>query len=590
MSVVTGGSRISKTTLRNAQRQDPAIGKVLKFKESGRWPSPWERRRESPATRVLLRQRSKLYLGKDGLLYRNSGTNAQLLLPKCFHSTVFKELHQEMGHLGADRVIQLARERFYWPKMESDIIHFVTQACPCLKQRQPNLSTRAPLTSVTTSSPFELVSIEFLHLEQSSGGYEYILVIVDHFTRFAQAYPTKNKSSTTAADRLYNDFVLRFGFPVKILHDQGREFENKLFQRLHQLSGVTRLRTTPYHAQGNGKVERFNRTLLSMLRTLPENQKSKWKDSLNKVVHAYNCTRNDVTGFSPFYLLFRRSPRLPVDLMFGLSRDEACVTHRGYAEKWQIAMNEAYSLSAKNNLQSTVAGKKQYDKKVRFSSLQPGDRVLVRSLSERGGRGKLRSYWEQQIHVVMLWLGREGTFLYTRSGLKDRLESLECCIGIFYCVLFFPVDPLEPPLYSIRETVSTSPSKTVAGRPQTYEFGASESEDEDEPSGLLPPEFETLQMSAPTGDPERLVADQPEQDTNEVMTEDVETPHHDEVTDEPVLPDSEAEDDLVTEQETEPNHCRPMRARRPPNVLCYDQLGNPNNNLYFKRVTPITMR
>ena len=80
--------------------------------------------------------------------------------------------------------------------------------------------------------------------------------------------------------------------------------------------------------------------------------------------------------------------------------------------------------------------------------------------------------------------------------------------------------------------MSTSPSKTVASRPQT-EFGASESGDEDEPSGLLPPEFETLQMSAPTGDPERLVADQPEQDTNEVMTEDIETPHHDEVTDEP---------------------------------------------------------
>ena len=73
-------------------------------------------------------------------------------------------------------------------------------------------------------------------------------------------------------------------------------------------------------------------------------------------------------------------------------------------------------------------------------------------------------------------------------------------------------------------------------------------------------------MSARTGDPERLVADQPEQNTNEVMTEDVETPHH-EVTDEPVVPDSEAEDDLVTEQETEQNHCHPMRARRPPNVM-----------------------
>ena len=113
-----------------------------------------------------------------------------------------KNFMREMGHLGAPRVVQLARERFYWPNMEDDIIHFVTKVCPYLKQRRPSFSTRAPLHNVTTSYPFELVSIDFLHLEASSGGYEYILVVIDHFTRFAQAYATKNKSAKTAADCL----------------------------------------------------------------------------------------------------------------------------------------------------------------------------------------------------------------------------------------------------------------------------------------------------------------------------------------------------------------------------------------------------
>ena len=105
--------------------------------------------------------------------------------------------------------------------MKADIEFFTGNVCRCLKQRAPVTKTCAPLQPIMTTSPFELVSIDFVHLEKSRGDYEYILVIVDHFTRYVQAYAIQNKSAKTAANKLYNDFILHFGFPHKIHHDQG---------------------------------------------------------------------------------------------------------------------------------------------------------------------------------------------------------------------------------------------------------------------------------------------------------------------------------------------------------------------------------
>ena len=562
---------INKSSVLEAQKQDQMIGRVLTFLKTGKWPKSWELRRELPATKVLLRQRRKLYCDKDGLLHRRSKSYSQLVLPKRFHTVVFKELHQEMGHLGAPRVVQLARERFYWPNMEDDITHFVTKVCPCLKQKQPNLSTRAPLHSVTTSYPFELVSIDFLHLEPSSGGYEYILVIIDHFTRFAQAYATKNKSATTAADRLFNDFVLRFGFPAKILHDQGREFENKLFHRLEKLSGVTRLRTTPYHPQGNGKVERFNRTLLHMLRTLPESKKHKWKDSLNKVVHAYNSTRNDTTGFSPFYLLFGRSPRLPVDLMFGLSRAETGMNHSEYTDKWKVAMAEAYALARQNIFKSAGEGKKQYDRKVRFSKLQPGDRVLVRNLSERGGPGKLRSHWEQAVHIIVEQKSDLPVYEVTPEGRKGKSRTL-------HRNLLLPCDFIQSDLPEpVAQRTQESRRRSVpVNQPEGEVHPGSDSGDEGEFPGLSPNELEMLQSSTPLAETD-IQEQMPTDGTQEeLLPDDAENlSEHDEAT--PVTEDC-SPSPSATEDEQEPVEPRsyPMRNRRPPNILCYDHLGNPS--------------
>ena len=211
------------------------------------------------------------------------------------------------------------------------------------KTKEAHILIRAPSQTFVASSPFELISLDFMHLEKSSGVYEYILLIVDSFTRFTQAYPCKNKSAHMAASKIYNDFKTRFGFPSRIHRDQGTEFENDLFHQLEKLCGVVQSHTTPYYPQSNGQVERMNRTLISMLRTLPEDQKGKWKDHLNKVIHAHNSTKHEATGHSPFLLLFGRSPCLPIDLIFGTYPSSAPTKYREFVKNWKTAMQEAYA-------------------------------------------------------------------------------------------------------------------------------------------------------------------------------------------------------------------------------------------------------
>ena len=392
--------------LKRDQEEDEYIGPTIAILK-GDQPVAEPPTTESTATlhKLLLRERSRLFFDEDQILRRKaSGGQQQVVLPLKHRDMVFKTLHTDMGHLGAERVMQLARQRVYWPKMRDDINMFTQQRCRCKAQRKIRQEAVAPLTSIHSSMPMEIVAIDFLHLEKSSTGCEYILLLVDHFTRYAQAYPTKNKSALTVAKNIFNDFVLRFGLPGRILHDQGREFDNSLFKELENFCGIVRSRTTPYHPQGNGACERMNSTLLSMMRTLSESDKPGWHRHVNKLVAAYNATTHSSTGYSPHFLLFGREPLLPLDVILGGHRGGAQRAHsyNNFVMEWESRMKEAYEIARQNVQKVKNYSEERWKRRLIASTLQPGDKVLIKNKrGDQTGPGKLRAYWEQDIYLVV---------------------------------------------------------------------------------------------------------------------------------------------------------------------------------------------
>ena len=141
-----------------------------------------------------------------------------------------------------------------------------------------------------------------------------MLVVTDSLTKYSWAFPKRNQQASTVAKLLWEKILVHFGFPQRLHSDQGHDFESRIIKDLCKVAGIEKPRTTPYHPQGNGQTERFNRTLLGMLGTLDDDQKCEWPEHVAPLVYAYNCTKHSSTGYSPYFLMFGRCPRLPIDL------------------------------------------------------------------------------------------------------------------------------------------------------------------------------------------------------------------------------------------------------------------------------------
>ena len=208
---------------------------------------------------------------------------------------------------------------------------------------------RAPLCPIWAYALLELVHLDYTSIESTMElnkppVVKNVLLMMDHFTRYALVVVMKDQTAKTVTKVFYKCFRAVFGVPVKLLSDRGANFTSTLVEELCAAFSIQKCRTTAYHAQCNGQVEHFHQMLFCMIGKLVHNKKAQWEQHLPELLQAYNSTQSAVTGYSPYYLMFGRCPHLPVDYYFLTVSTFKC-SHRvpAYVMEVRRHFKEAYA-------------------------------------------------------------------------------------------------------------------------------------------------------------------------------------------------------------------------------------------------------
>ena len=290
------------------EEDDPLLKEILFFRHRGSLPTSAERRQLSHPATALLRQWDRL-VEEDGVLFRrvfrsDDGEEfLQLVLPAVLKQETLHQLHQEHGHQGIERTIELVRQRGYWPVMASDTKNWVQQCERCQIAQDSGRVPHSYMGHLLASWPNEILALDFMLLEPSRNGLENILDLMDVISKFTVAVPTRDQWASTVAQVVVSEWFYKFGVPSRLHSDQGRSFESSLIHQFCALYGVAKSRTTPYHPAGNGQCKKFNRTLHNLLLTLPASRKRDWASCLPQVLFCCNTTPHQSNGEAPFYLM-----------------------------------------------------------------------------------------------------------------------------------------------------------------------------------------------------------------------------------------------------------------------------------------------
>lgn len=380
--------------MRKAQNADPVVADVLEWVSAGVRP-PYEAiQNKSYQIKAFWHKYGELVI-HDGLLFRrprDSGKFLQLVVPSAIVPKVLGELHsgEFAGHFGLSKMCNLITSRFYWPGFYGDAKEWCSRCQACAIRKMPSNRHCAPLQPVVVNSPGEFVATDLTKMPKSKKGNNYILVVQDYFTKYVDLYALPDQEALPVAQKLFTDYISKHGAPLTLHSDQGKQFECKVVKELNETFGIRKTRTSPYHPQSDGQVERFNRTLKDMVSKHTSNSGNEWDDHLQQLALAYNTSVHSSTGFTPFFLNHGREARLPIDLVYGPPPDNRQSPSK-FVKDTVESLTKAFTTVRDNLSQAHKRQKDNYDTRVHHKPYKPGDRVWLHNPASL--RQKLAPRW-----------------------------------------------------------------------------------------------------------------------------------------------------------------------------------------------------
>ena len=362
------------------QSNDPETKIIYQALKEGRDRPPSNvMENQSYETRCLWSLWNQLVLDK-GVMFLQHGPNymARLIVPQSHVNVTLSKLHEELGHAGINKLEIAARRRFWWPHQHRDVTNFCNSCQQCGAMKPPSRPNRAPLQPVKAGFPNEIVAMDIMGpMPQTSRRNRYILVLVDYFTKWCEAVPLAEIDATTVANAVLAHWICRWGAPSQLHSDRGTNFESSLMLQICSALKIDKTRTTAYHPQGNGLVERTNRSIKTMLRVITQKDPHSWDISLPHCLLAYRGTVHKSTGQTPHFMWTGREARLPSDLSLpSTHRKETCI-HQ-YVQRMLDDIRCAHQ-AARDHLETTQRYQKDYhDKRCFGTPVAVGDKVWLK--------------------------------------------------------------------------------------------------------------------------------------------------------------------------------------------------------------------